>query len=98
MGTPTERPARFLTEKERDSYFPEHTYSALGHVKKDGIPVRAVLNAKNQLEINFLPGAHSLIIDRDSGASQSALLLPAASWLNYEQPEPGPQPGDYGCL
>ena len=35
--------SRFLTDQERDKYFPEHVYSALKNVKKDGIPVRAVL-------------------------------------------------------
>jgi hypothetical protein len=31
--------SRFLTDKERDDYFPEYAYSALHNVKKDGIIV-----------------------------------------------------------
>ena len=54
--------SRFLTDKERDSYFPAHDYSDLKNCDKDGIPVRAVLDKHNHLQVNFLSGAHSLII------------------------------------
>ena len=54
--------SRFLTDKERDSYFPATTYEHLQEVKKDGVPVRAILDKKGKLEINFLSGTHSLVI------------------------------------
>ena len=34
--------SRFLTDAERDKYFPPFDYSDMSKVKKDGIPVRAV--------------------------------------------------------
>lgn len=73
--------SRFLTEKERDKYFPEHPYSALNSVKKDGIPVRAVLNKKNMLEVNFLPGAHSLIIGATGSGKTTTFINPMIQLL-----------------
>ena len=73
--------SRFLTEKERDDYFPEHAYSALSHVKKDGIPVRAVLNKRNMLEVNFLPGAHSLIIGATGSGKTTTFINPMIQLL-----------------
>lgn len=54
--------SRFLTEKEREKYFPACTYETLGEVKKDGVPVRAIVDRKGKMHINFLSGAHSLVI------------------------------------
>ncbi len=73
--------SRFLTDKERDDYFPEYAYSALHNVKKDGIPVRAVLNKKNQLEVNFLPGAHSLIIGATGSGKTTTFINPMIQLL-----------------
>ncbi len=73
--------SRFLTEKERDKYFPGNPYSALNQVKKDGIPVRAVLNKKNMLEVNFLPGAHSLIIGATGSGKTTTFINPMIQLL-----------------
>ncbi|MBR6221888.1 MAG: type IV secretory system conjugative DNA transfer family protein [Lachnospiraceae bacterium] len=73
--------SRFLTEKERDKYFPGSPYSALNQVKKDGIPVRAVLNKKNMLEVNFLPGAHSLIIGATGSGKTTTFINPMIQLL-----------------
>ena len=73
--------SRFLTDKERDKYFPEHPYSALGSVKKDGIPVRAVLDKRNSLEVNFLPGAHSLIIGATGSGKTTTFINPMIQLL-----------------
>ena len=73
--------SRFLTEKERDKYFPEHVYSALKDVKKDGIPVRAVLDKKNALQVNFLPGAHSLIIGATGSGKTTTFINPMIQLL-----------------
>ena len=73
--------SRFLTDKERDKYFPEHVYSALKDVKKDGIPVRAVLDKKNALQVNFLPGAHSLIIGATGSGKTTTFINPMIQLL-----------------
>lgn len=73
--------SRFLTEKERDKYFPEHPYSDLNKVEKDGIPVRAVLNKKNMLEVNFYPGAHSLIIGATGSGKTTTFINPMIQLL-----------------
>ena len=73
--------SRFLTDKERDNYFPEHTYGQLGSVKKDGIPVRAVLDKKNTLQVNFLPGAHSLIIGATGSGKTTTFINPMIQLL-----------------
>ena len=73
--------SRFLTEKERDKYFPEHVYTALKDVKKDGIPVRAVLDKKNALQVNFLPGAHSLIIGATGSGKTTTFINPMIQLL-----------------
>ncbi len=73
--------SRFLTDKERDKYFPKHTYSQLNDVKKDGIPVRAVLDKKNALQVNFLPGAHSLIIGATGSGKTTTFINPMIQLL-----------------
>ena len=73
--------SRYLTDQERDKYFPEHVYSALGNVKKDGIPVRAVLDKKNRLQVNFLPGAHSLVIGATGSGKTTTFINPMIQLL-----------------
>ena len=73
--------SRFLTEKERDKYFPHNPYSELNKVNKDGIPVRAVLNNKKMLEVNFLPGAHSLIIGATGSGKTTTFINPMIQLL-----------------
>ncbi len=73
--------SRFLTEQERDKYFPHHLYSDLNKVKKDGIPVRAVLDKKKRLQVNFLPGAHSLIIGATGSGKTTTFINPMIQLL-----------------
>ena len=73
--------SRFLTEKERDKYFPGNPYSNLNNVTKDGIPVRAVLNKKKMLDVNFLPGAHSLIIGATGSGKTTTFINPMIQLL-----------------
>jgi type IV secretion system protein VirD4 len=68
--------SRFLTDKERDSYFPATTYEHLEEVKKDGVPVRALLNKKGKLEINFLSGTHSLVIGSTGSGKTTTFINP----------------------
>lgn len=73
--------SRFLTDKERDSYFPATTYDHLQEVKKDGVPVRAVLDKKGKLEINFLPGVHSLVIGATGSGKTTTFINPMIQLL-----------------
>ena len=68
--------SRFLTNKERDTFFPATTYEQLQKVKKDGVPVRALLDRKGKLEINFLSGTHSLVIGSTVPVKPQRLLTP----------------------
>ena len=52
--------SRFLTDQERDKYFPTFTYETLTQSKNDGVPSRAVLKKKGKLEGNWKPGVHAL--------------------------------------
>ena len=73
--------SRFLTDKERDTYFPEYDYSELKKCDKDGIPVRAVLDKNNDLQVNFLSGAHSLIIGATGSGKTTTFINPMIQLL-----------------
>lgn len=68
--------SRFLTDEERDEFFPPFDYDHMDEVKKDGIPVRAVLNKKGHLEGNFLSGAHSLVIGATGSGKTTTFINP----------------------
>ena len=73
--------SRFLTDKERDKYFPSYTYQQLAGVKKDGIPVRAIVDKKGKMQINFLPGAHSLVIGATGSGKTTTFINPMIQLL-----------------
>jgi type IV secretion system protein VirD4 len=68
--------SRFLTDAERDKYFPATTYEEIRQVKKDGVPVRAVLDKKGKLEINFMSGTHSLVIGSTGSGKTTTFINP----------------------
>ncbi len=68
--------SRFMTDEERDKNFPATTYEKIGTVKKDGIPVRAIMDKKGDLEINFLSGAHSLVIGSTGSGKTTTFINP----------------------
>lgn len=73
--------SRFLTDRERDKYFPAVTYDHIREVKKDGVPVRAVLDRKGKLEVNFLPGVHSLVIGATGSGKTTTFINPMIQLL-----------------
>ncbi len=68
--------SRFMSDKERNKFFPASIYDELAKSKKDGAPVRAVLNKKGQLEINFMPGAHALVIGSTGSGKTTTFINP----------------------
>ncbi len=68
--------SRFLTDEERDKYFPPFTYETLADAKKDGVPVRAVLDKKGHLVGNFKPGVHALVIGATGSGKTTTFINP----------------------
>lgn len=73
--------SRFLRDDERDKYFPAFTYETIGKVKKDGVPVRAILDKKGVLHCNFMPGAHSLVIGATGSGKTTTFINPMIQLL-----------------
>lgn len=72
--------SRFMTEKERDKNFSRFSYDDITAVKKDGIPVRAIMEGK-KLSCNFLPGAHSLVIGATGSGKTTTFINPMIQLL-----------------
>ena len=68
--------SRFMTEKERDANFPLCTYETISSAKKDGVPMRAVLDKKGQLQVNFMAGAHALVIGATGSGKTTTFINP----------------------
>ena len=68
--------SRFLTDKERDKYFPPFTYETLPQCKNDGVPVRAVLDKNGKLVGNFKPGVHALVIGATGSGKTTTFINP----------------------
>ena len=68
--------SRFLTDKERDQYFPGFDFDDAASSSKDGIPVRAVLDKKGHLQVNLLGGAHSLVIGATGSGKTTTFINP----------------------
>ena len=68
--------SRFLTDAERDKYFPTFTYETLTQSKNDGVPARAVLNKKGKLEGNWKPGVHALVIGATGSGKTTTFINP----------------------
>ncbi len=68
--------SRFLTDKERDQYFPGFDFDDAASSSKDGIPVRAVLDRKGHLQVNLLGGAHSLVIGATGSGKTTTFINP----------------------
>ena len=68
--------SRFLTDAERDKYFPTFTYETLTQSKNDGVPARAVLNKRGKLEGNWKPGVHALVIGATGSGKTTTFINP----------------------
>lgn len=68
--------SRYLTAKERDKLFAPHVYEELGKAKKDGVPVRALVNKNGKLEVNIMSGVHSLVIGSTGSGKTTTFINP----------------------
>ena len=68
--------SRFLTDKERDNLFKPTTYDTIQSAKRDGVPVRAILDKHGQLQINIMPGVHSLVIGSTGSGKTTTFINP----------------------
>lgn len=68
--------SRFLTDEERDKYFPTFTYETLKEAKNDGVPVRAVLDKHGKLVGNFKSGVHALVIGATGSGKTTTFINP----------------------
>lgn len=68
--------SRFLTDKERDKYFPGFDFQDAAASNKDGVPVRAVLDKKGHLQVNLMSGAHSLVIGATGSGKTTTFINP----------------------
>ena len=68
--------SRFLTDKERDKYFPTFTYETLKDAKNDGVPARAVLDKNGKLVGNWKPGVHALVIGATGSGKTTTFINP----------------------
>ena len=76
--------SRFMTDKERDKYFKPRVYEELNELKKfkeDGVPVRALVDKKGKMQINFLNGVHSLIIGSTGSGKTTTFINPMIQLL-----------------
>ena len=73
--------SRFLTDKERDKYFYQFDYDNAGSAKRDGVPMRAILDKKGKLQCNFMPNAHSLIIGATGSGKTTTFINPMIQLL-----------------
>ena len=73
--------SRFMTDKERDNNFPPVVYEDLQKSKKDGVPVRAVLDKRGRLQVNFMSGAHALVIGSTGSGKTTTFINPMIQLL-----------------
>ncbi len=73
--------SRFMTDTERDKFFPAFTYKTIDKLKKDGVPVRAFLDKKGNLQCNFMGGVHSLVIGSTGSGKTTTFINPMIQLL-----------------
>ena len=73
--------SRFMTDKERDKFFYQFDYDNAGQAKRDGVPMRALLDKKGKLQCNFMPNAHSLIIGATGSGKTTTFINPMIQLL-----------------
>jgi len=68
--------SRFLTDRERDKFFPRFSYDDLSKAKNDGVPVYALCDKKEKLQVNIMSGAHSLVVGATGSGKTTTFVNP----------------------
>ena len=68
--------SRFMTDEEREKYFPGFDYEHAIESKKDGVPVRALIDEKGKLQVNIMKAAHSLVIGSTGSGKTTTFINP----------------------
>ena len=74
--------SRWMTKKEKQTLFKIHSFSDLGEVEKDGIPVAAALDSKGKnMEVAFNSPCHSIIIGSTGSGKTTTFVSPMIQLL-----------------
>ena len=74
--------SRWMNKKEKESLFKFHSYSSLGNVEKDGIPVAASLDGKGKdMEVGFNSPCHSIVIGSTGSGKTTTFVSPMIQLL-----------------
>ena len=73
--------SRWMTDAERDKIFTSCKYSELATMKKDGVPIRALYDGKNDMKITFNSPCHGLIIGSTGSGKTTTFINPMIQLL-----------------
>ena len=74
--------SRWLNEKEKKQLFKFYSYSELGTVKKDGIPISAILDKNEKdMKVGFNSPCHSIIIGSTGSGKTTTFVSPMIQLL-----------------
>ena len=73
--------SRWMTDAERDKIFTSCKYSDLAEMKKDGVPIRALYDGKNNMKITFNSPCHGLIIGSTGSGKTTTFINPMIQLL-----------------
>ena len=69
--------SRWMNEKEKKQLFKFYNYSELANVKKDGVPITAILDRKEKdMQVGFNAPCHSIIIGSTGSGKTTTFVSP----------------------
>ncbi len=68
--------SRWMTDDERDTVFRSLNYSDLSENKKDGVPIRAIFDGSDDMDITFNSPCHSIVIGSTGSGKTTTFVNP----------------------